>query len=98
MFEFSGCMLIYGRLENLWEDEYNINWMVRSYSIYLFFVEFLDVFSYFFVEYKIIGNYSLFVFVKGSNILLKFYLIVGYFDVVFVINELWEVFFFEGRV
>lgn len=56
------------------------------------------MFSYFLVEYRVIVNYSLFVFVKGSNIFLKFYFIVSYLDVVLVINELWEVFFFEGRI
>ena len=98
MLEFSGCMLTYGRSENLWEDKYDTNWMARNYLTYLFLAEFSDVFSHSLVEHKIIGNYSLLVSVKGSNTLLKPYLIAGHFDVVPATNESWEVPPFEGRV
>ena len=60
--------------------------------------EFSDVINHPLVEHKVIGNYSLLLFIKGRDSTLKSYLIASHLDVVPASNESWEVPPFEGRV
>lgn len=71
--------------------------MESSYCVVLF-TEFSEIINHPLVEHRVIGNYSLLLFVKGGDATLKPYLIASHLDVVPASNESWEVPPFEGRV
>lgn len=75
---------------------YNRNELYRFLQYVL--QEFSDVISHPLVEHRVIGNYSLLLYIRGNDLTLKPYLIASHFDVVPASNESWEVPPFEGRI